>query len=94
MKLALLSSAIFAINLPFGYWRARVPRRSLPWFLAIHIPVPFVAGIRILLGIHWTLRIFPLLVAAYFLGQAVGSAFARTKREPHKQPDLMRKSQN
>jgi len=82
VKLAILSSAIFVINLPFGYWRARVRRRSVQWFLAIHLPVPLVALVRILMGIHWTLRIFPLLVASYFFGQAVGGRFRRWIQRP------------
>ena len=33
---------ILLLNLPFGYWRAGVARFSRGWFLAVHVPVPFV----------------------------------------------------
>ncbi len=42
MKLLAVAVVVFLINLPFGYWRSRVPTRSRQWFLAIHLPVPFV----------------------------------------------------
>ena len=70
--LALAAAAILVLNLPFGYWRARVQRFSLRWFLAVHAPVPVVAGLRILAGIGWQWRTFPVLVVAYFGGQFLG----------------------
>ena len=50
-KLALAAVLIAAVNLPFGYWRAGVRKLSVPWFLAVHLPVLLVVGIRLLLGV-------------------------------------------
>ena len=64
---------VFFLNIPFGYWRANVRRFSTQWFLAIHIPVPFIVALRLLSGIGfgWTTYLF--LVGGYFLGQQFGS---------------------
>ncbi|MFL6282230.1 MAG: hypothetical protein ACJ74Q_03580 [Pyrinomonadaceae bacterium] len=72
MKLLIVAVAVFLINLPFGYWRSRVPARSRLWFLSIHLPVPFVIALRVLSGTGWQFVSFPVLVGAFFLGQFVG----------------------
>ena len=72
MKLLAVAVAVFLINLPFGYWRAHVPARSRQWFLAIHLPVPFVIALRVFSGLGWQFASFPVLVGAFFLGQFVG----------------------
>lgn len=70
--LALALALVCAVNLPFGFWRAGLRKRSLPWLIAIHAPVPLVWLIRDLLGLDWQLASLPLFVAAYFLGQWLG----------------------
>ena len=77
MKLLLVAAAVFLINLPFGYWRSRVPARSRPWFLAVHLPVPFVIALRVFSGLGWQFSSFPVLVGAFFLGQYVGGKLQR-----------------
>jgi len=72
-RLLPLAVAVAAINVPFGYWRAGVRRYSGSWFLAIHVPVPFVVALRLLAGIAWRLATFPVLVGAFFAGQFVGA---------------------
>lgn len=72
MILALALALVSAVNLPFGYWRAGLARRSLPWLAAIHAPIPLVWLIRAALGLDWQLATLPLFVAAYFLGQWLG----------------------
>lgn len=67
------SIIVFFINLPFGYWRSKVRRFSVPWILAIHTPVPLVIACRILLGLGWHFVTFPVLIGAFFAGQFVGS---------------------
>ncbi|MFH1279968.1 MAG: hypothetical protein ABIK65_16515 [Candidatus Eisenbacteria bacterium] len=69
--------AVFALNLPFGYWRAGSRRLSLPWLLAIHLPVPLVVGIRLVSGLGFRLQTFPVLIGAFFLGQWLGGRFRR-----------------
>jgi len=72
---------VLALNIPFGYWRAGERRFSLPWFLAVHIPVPLVVGLRILLALGWRFTTFPVLVSAFFLGQFLGGALRRLQRQ-------------
>ena len=79
MRLFLVALAVFLINLPFGYWRARVPTRSPQWFLAIHLPVPAVVALRLFSGLGWQFVSFPVLVGAFFLGQFVGGRLRRSK---------------
>lgn len=71
------AAGIAAINLPFGYWRAGVRKFSVPWFAAVHIPVPIAIGMRLLM--HMPLRFvsLPIFVAAFFTGQAIGAKLRR-----------------
>ena len=77
MKLLVVAVLVFLVNLPFGYWRSRVPARSRQWFLAIHLPVPLVIALRVFSGLGWQLASFPVLVGAFFLGQLVGGKLPR-----------------
>jgi hypothetical protein len=73
MRLLILSLVVFVFNIPFGYWRANVRKFSWQWVLAIHIPVPVIVFMRIYyqIGFGWYTYVF--LVAAFFLGQQIGS---------------------
>jgi len=64
----------FAVNVPFGYWRAHAKSkgRRAEWFAAVHAPVPLVFLVRRAAGA--TLSYIPLFVAAFFLGQQAGAA--------------------
>jgi hypothetical protein len=68
---------VVLLNLPFGYWRASAGKFSRPWFLAVHIPVPFVIALRIASGIGWQLATFPIMIAAFFAGQYIGGIVRR-----------------
>lgn len=72
MPLGYLALCVFLLNIPFGYWRTSVPKYSLPWILAIHLPIPVVVLLRILFGIGFIPVSFPILVGAFFLGQFAG----------------------
>ena len=72
MNLLIALGLVCAVNLPFGYWRAGLVKRSLPWIVAIHAPIPLVWLIRAMLGLEWRLATLPMFVAAYFLGQWLG----------------------
>ena len=72
-NLILVAILVFVLNIPFGYWRANVKRFSPQWFLAIHLPVPFIVAIRILSGIGFGWQTYLFLVAGFFLGQKFGS---------------------
>lgn len=71
---------ILGLNLPFGYWRAGTRRFSVPWFLAIHAPVPIAVGLRMAAGVGMHPSILPLFVAAFFAGQFLGGTARRTWR--------------
>ena len=64
--------AVFFLNLPFGFWRAGVRKFSLPWFLAVHAPIPLVVGLRLGFGLGWSFATFPLLASGFFAGQWLG----------------------
>ena len=72
MTLFLISVVVFFLNLPFGYWRTHVKKLSLQWFLAVHVPVPFVIALRFIGHLGFQLYTYPALVGAFFLGQYAG----------------------
>ncbi len=72
MNILTVAFLVVLINLPFGYWRANVAKFSRPWFLAVHIPVPFVITLRILSGLGWHWTTFPVMISALFVGQLAG----------------------
>ena len=81
MKLLItISILVFLLNVPFGYWRANVRRFSMQWYLAIHIPVPFIIAMRLLsdLGFNWPTYVF--LVGSFFLGQQLGARIMKRLR--------------
>jgi hypothetical protein len=77
MKLAAISAAVLLLNLPFGYWRAGARKFSLRWFLAVHVPVPLVIGLRLVSGIGWQMVTFPVVIGAFFGGQFLGGLVKR-----------------
>jgi hypothetical protein len=72
MPLLAVACATLVLNLPFGFWRAGVRKFSLPWFLAVHAPVPLIVGLRLLAGVGWHFSTFPVMVLAFFGGQVLG----------------------
>jgi hypothetical protein len=68
----IVAALVLAVNLPFGFWRAGVQKFTLPWFVAVHAPVPLVVGLRMLAGLRWRIGTLPILVGAFFLGQFLG----------------------
>jgi hypothetical protein len=64
--------AAVVLSVPFGYWRAGVPKFTAPWFVAVHGSVPLVIGVRLLMGLSWQLATVPLLVGAVCTGQFLG----------------------
>ena len=67
---------ILALNLPFGYWRARSRKFSFAWFAAIHVPVILSISLRLLFGIALRLYSLPLFIIAFFCGQYLGGRLA------------------
>jgi hypothetical protein len=70
---------IFFLNLPFGYWRAGLRKLSPMWFVAIHTPVPLAIGLRIAMGMRFSLVTLPLYVAVFFGGQWIGGRIRRVR---------------
>ena len=77
MVLWIVAALVFTVNIPFGYWRARVRKFSAQWILAIHLPVPLVISLRVLSGLGWQFITFPVLIGAFFLGQFAGGRIQR-----------------
>ncbi len=77
MTLWIVAAIVFVLNLPFGIWRSRVRKFSLPWILAIHLPVPLVIACRIFSGLGWQLISFPIMIGAFCLGQFVGGRLVK-----------------
>ena len=73
MNLIIASILIFLLNIPFGYWRANHKKLTLQWFLAIHIPIPFVVLIRFLFKLGFKLYTYPFIVLSFYLGQLFGA---------------------
>lgn len=76
----LVALAVLVLNLPFGFWRAGVPKFTLPWIVAVHAPVPLVVGLRLAAGLGWRFTTFPVLVGAFFVGQLAGGRLRRWRR--------------
>jgi hypothetical protein len=72
MNILSVASLVFLLNLPFGYWRANEPKLSRGWFLAIHLPVPFVIALRVFSGLGFQFITFPIMIGAFFGGQLAG----------------------
>lgn len=74
-ELIYVSFLILVLNIPFGYWRANVKLLSLQWYLAVHIPVPFIIFLRVLADVGFGWQTYIYLVLAFFIGQRIGSFF-------------------
>ncbi len=71
LNISILVLIAVALNVPFGAWRATTERLSLRWFLAVHLPIPFILLLRLSSG--YSCRVIPLLVAGAVAGQLLGS---------------------
>jgi len=72
MSLWSVAALVLVLNLPFGYWRANADKFSRQWFLAVHVPVPFVITVRLVSGLGWHFSTFPVMIGAFFAGQYLG----------------------
>jgi hypothetical protein len=80
VTVGVLVAVVLALNVPFGYWRAGTRRFSLPWFLAVHLPVPVAIGLRVAAGGGLRLATLPFFVGAFFTGQYLGARIRSTSR--------------
>lgn len=72
MIIFIVAISVFLINLPFGFWRSKVKKFSPQWFLAIHLPVPFIILLRIYSNVGFEFYTYPILIGSFFLGQFLG----------------------
>jgi len=72
----------FIISIPCGYLRESFAKRSLMWFLMIHLPIPFIVLLRIKAGIIW--HVIPLTLAGSIAGQITGGLFNRRRKRDDK----------
>ncbi len=77
MNLWTVALLVFLLNVPFGWYRARAVKFSRGWFLAVHLPVPFVIALRLASGLGFHLATFPVMLGAFFAGQLVGGLLYR-----------------
>jgi hypothetical protein len=82
MNLWIVAAIVFLLNIPFGYWRAHARRFSWQWFMSIHLPIPAVIAFRIFAGLGWRFVTFPVLIGAFFIGQAAGAGMQRFLGDP------------
>ncbi|MCP4573532.1 MAG: hypothetical protein GY838_14335 [bacterium] len=80
VRMALVAVGVYILNVPFGYWREDQRKFSLLWFVFIHASIPGVIALRIVSGLGFSMHSYPILLAAYFLGQFTGSHIRRRKR--------------
>jgi len=72
MNIVIIALLIYSVNIPFGIWRAGQKKFSIKWFLAIHIPVPFVILLRYMGGFPFNWTSFLLFLSVFFTGQLTG----------------------
>jgi len=72
ISLVLVLATIYAMNIPFGYWRFKEKKLSLMWFLTIHVPIPFIFVLRSYFQVEHGWVNTPLLVVFFFGGQKTG----------------------
>jgi hypothetical protein len=77
----ILACATVALNLPFGAYRGTTRRFSWRWFLAIHLPIPFIFLMRRAAGYGYSF--IPVLLAAAVAGQILGARLALIRRRYH-----------
>jgi hypothetical protein len=80
INLIIVTLIVLVLNMPFGYWRANVRRFSLQWYLAIHVPVLFIIGLRLAFHLGFAWYTYVILVSAFFLGQQVGGLLIKKLR--------------
>jgi hypothetical protein len=77
-----LIPAVLLANIPCGYWRESVKKFSPQWFVAIHLPVPFIMLARTWLDIDRSLIYLLLIVPACFAGQRLGALLREKRNHP------------
>ncbi|AQS59510.1 hypothetical protein [Desulforamulus ferrireducens] len=61
----------FLVNLPLGRWRVKTRKYSAAWFMAVHLSIPLIFGLR--QYFHLAPYVIPFTIGSAILGQFVGS---------------------
>lgn len=64
--------ATYLVNIPFGYIRQRFKKYSVKWFVAIHLPIPFVVLFRYFFDLGYEIYTYPFILFVFFMGQFSG----------------------
>ena len=81
LKVLIVTVLTFLLNLPFGYWRSGVKKFSAPWFLYVHLPIPFIVLMRYKFDLGFKWWTYPFLVGAFFLGQLTGKYIGNRRKK-------------
>jgi hypothetical protein len=88
MSIWLVALIVLLMNIPFGIWRSRTRKFSWQWILAIHLPVPMIIALRIFSGLGFQFYTFPIMIAAFFIGQFSGGRLGPLLFAPKSTPQL------
>jgi hypothetical protein len=78
LHIANLLGFAFLANLPLGYMRESSRKYSLPWFIYIHMSIPFILTMRISYEFGW--EAVPFTLACAVTGQLLGGRIRRRQR--------------
>jgi ABC-type glycerol-3-phosphate transport system permease component len=72
------------ISIPCGYARQNFAKRSIMWWILIHLPIPVIVLLRIKAGLNW--HFIPLTLGGSVVGQIIGGAVNRRRKQNAKTP--------
>ena len=72
MILFYISFIVFIINIPFGYWRGRLKKLSINWFIAIHLPIFLSLLLRLFFEIEFRWVYLIIFSSVFLAGQSFG----------------------
>jgi hypothetical protein len=81
VRIAAVLVIVALVTLPFGFYRAYTRKLSVRWFLAIHVPVPFVFLTRYEAGLsYWFIPFtFATCITVQILGSRLGRWWIRRR---------------
>lgn len=70
LHLFILIAFALLSNIPLGYLRQGVAKRSALWMLYVHLSIPFIIALRNHYGFSW--RMIPVTISCAVIGQLLG----------------------
>lgn len=71
-KLPVFMAVAVGLNIPFGSYRVLTKKFSVAWWLAIHLPIPFIILLRTV-AFDLPLWVIPISLVSAVAGQVIGS---------------------